>query len=105
MDHRLKERDPALDKIHCNPPSVVYLVANTPGDEHFLLDVGQKLRVILAGEVQTFSMEAEDLQAVQHVEQDVGLLKLGHFLKKKTNKRKKAREMSHSDSLSTFIIK
>lgn len=38
--------------------------------------------MILAGVVQTFTMEAEDLQAVQHVEQDVRLLKLGHFLKK-----------------------
>lgn len=65
------------------------MVTNTPRDEHFLLDVGQKLRVILAGEVQTFSMEAEDLQAVHHVEQDVRLLKLGHFLKKKERKQER----------------
>lgn len=44
--------------------------------------------MILAGEVQTFSMEAEDLQAVHHVEQDVRLLKLGHFLKKKKESKK-----------------
>lgn len=73
--------DPTLDTTYGNSSLVVCASANTPGDEHFLLDVGQKLRVILASEVQTFSMEAEDLQAVQHVEQNVRLLKLGHFLK------------------------
>lgn len=52
----------------------------SPGDEHLLLDVSQKLGVILTGEVQTLSVEAQDLQTVQHVEQDVRLLKLGHFL-------------------------
>lgn len=53
---------------------------HTPRDEHFLLDVGQKQGVVLAGQVQTLSMETQDLQTVQHVEQDVRLLKLGHFL-------------------------
>lgn len=53
---------------------------NTPRDKHLLLDVGQKLGVILAGEVQTLSMETQDLQTVQHVKQDVRLLELGHFL-------------------------
>ena len=53
---------------------------HTPRDEHLFLDVGQKLRVILAGEVQTLPVETQDLQTVQHVEQDVRLLKLGHFL-------------------------
>lgn len=53
---------------------------HTPWDEHLFLDVGQKLGVILAGKVQTLSMETQDLQTVQHVEQDVRLLKLGHFL-------------------------
>lgn len=53
---------------------------HTPRDEHLFLDVGQKLGVILAGKVQTLSMETQDLQTVQHVEQDVRLLKLGHFL-------------------------
>lgn len=53
---------------------------HTPRDEHLFLDVGQKLGVILAGKVQTLSMETQDLQTVQHVKQDVRLLKLGHFL-------------------------
>lgn len=53
---------------------------HTPGDEHLFLDVSQKLRVILAGQIQTLSMETQDLQTVQHVEQDVRLLKLRHFL-------------------------
>lgn len=55
-------------------------VLSPPGDELLLLDVGQELRVVLAGQVQTLSMQAQDLQAVQHVKQDVRLLKLGHFL-------------------------
>jgi len=41
---------------------------HTPGDEHLFLDVSQKLRVILAGQIQTLSMETQDLQTVQHVE-------------------------------------
>lgn len=49
---------------------------HTPGDEHLLLDVSQKRGVVLTGEVQTLAMETQDLQTVQHVEQDVGLLKL-----------------------------
>lgn len=51
-----------------------------PRDEHLLLDVGKKLRVIFAGKIQALSMETQDFQTVQHVEQDVRLLKLGHFL-------------------------
>lgn len=81
--------NPKLDNlsISVHPSLIVCLKTNSPGDEHLLLDVGQELRVILAGEVQTFSMETEDLQTVQHVEQDVRLLKLGHFLKKKVGGR------------------
>lgn len=36
--------------------------------------------MIFAGKVQTLSMETEDLQTVEHVEQNIWLLKLGHFL-------------------------
>lgn len=36
--------------------------------------------VIFTSEVQTLSMETQDLQTVHHVEQNVRLLKLGHFL-------------------------
>lgn len=53
---------------------------HTPRDKHLFLDVGQKLGVILTGKVQTLPMETQDLQTVQHIEQDVRLLKLGHFL-------------------------
>ena len=51
-----------------------------PGDDHLLLDVGQEVRVVLAGQVQTLPVQTQDPQAVEHVEQDVGLLELGHFL-------------------------
>lgn len=56
--------------------------SHTPRDEHLLLDVSQELGVILTSKVQTLSMETQDLQTVEHVEQDVRLLKLGHFLNK-----------------------
>lgn len=66
-----------------NSPILQSFLSNgqhTPRDEHLLLDVGQKLGVIFAGKIQALSMETQDFQTVQHVEQDVRLLKLGHFL-------------------------
>lgn len=51
-----------------------------PGDEHLLLYVGQELRVVLAGQVQALSMQTQDLQAAQHVEEDIRLLHLTHLL-------------------------
>lgn len=89
MDHRLKHKLDthtwiAVKKlVKYNNFATNFYQTNsqhTPRDKHLFLDVGQKLGVILAGKVQTFSMETQDLQAVQHVEQDVRLLKLGHFL-------------------------
>lgn len=51
-----------------------------PGNEHLLLYVGQELWVIFSGVIQTFSVQTQDLQTVQHVEEDVRLFKLTHLL-------------------------
>ncbi len=51
-----------------------------PGDEHLLLNVGQEQRLIFPGVIQAFSVQTQHLQTVQHVEEDVWLLKLTHLL-------------------------
>ena len=59
-----------------------------PGDDHLLLDVGQEVGVVLASQVQTLPVQTKDPQAVEHVEQDVGLLELGHFLNRRRGGRR-----------------
>lgn len=79
--HRIRHTHTLLSQSWLNATiSTKTITRHAPRDEHLFLDVSQKLGVILAGEVQTLSMETQDLQTVQHVEQDVRLLKLGHFL-------------------------
>lgn len=63
-------------------------ILDLPWDEHFFLDVGQKLGVILTGKVQTLPVQTQDPQTVQHVKQDIRLFKFEHFLGKKSRQSK-----------------
>lgn len=49
------------------------------------MDVGQKLRVVFAGVIQTLPMQTQDPYTVQHVVEDVWLLRLSHLLQWESN--------------------
>ena len=48
---------------------------NLPCNQHVILNIGKKLRMVLSCYIQAFPMKTQDLQTVQHVKKNVWFFK------------------------------